>query len=401
MEKQNKTKTISILVGLLILFLINFASAASIGVSPASLEFKGILRQGYAERQIVLSTNSLDDVGIVIEPFGEIADWMSLEENEFIITYENPRPLILSISPPIDTPNGNYTGFARITSTPFGEVQEGMAVGNVRTYLDLLVNVEVTDREVIRCTLENYEIHSVEKGDDLVLEIDFLNRGNVRLKPKVSLDIWNFDQTNIILTKDFIESEVLPTKESRLELRIPTNDFEFGQYWMEVTLPDCYENKLTTFDVLEEGTLTAKGVLLGIANKKIANISETVPISAKFKNNGEKELESQFSGKITLGKEIIQIIDTPQAKVSVGEEHSFDFFFTPKKKGEYIISGRVIYNGKRTFESSSTLEVIGSDFSLKTVIFSIAYAIVIFLILIFIYRIIKEKRKYKQRLNKL
>ena len=35
--------------------------------------------------------------------------------------------------------------------------------------------------------------------------------------------------------------------------------------------------------------------------------------------------------------------------VPIGETNDFEFYFTPQEPGKYVVSGRVYYDGKKTF----------------------------------------------------
>jgi len=385
--------------------LINLVSAASIvGVSPASIHFPHVMRGGYSERSVLVSVDVDKEVEVVLNTSGEIKDWLNLSVQNFSVSNANPVSFLVSIMPPEDIPNGNYTGFVRITTSGFGEGVEGHAVSIIRSFLDLKVSVEITDQEVISCVVSNLIVYSAEKGENIIFNFNFKNYGNVRLGPRVEVNIWDQDQTSIVKSEDFSENSILPTKEKDFSLKINSLDLDLDQYWAEVFVPDCYTSEVLTFDILEPGALTAKGVLMGIVNQKKANVSETVPISARFKNIGQKEVSAQFKGKVTFGSEIVEIIESPEVDIAIAEIMPFDFYFTPKKPGKYIISGRVFYSGKRTFESSSSLEVVqkSSKFQFLSQVFLVLiYVILIFIIIIFLYKIRREKRIYSIRLRKI
>jgi len=144
-------------------------------------------------------------------------------------------------------------------------------------------------------------------------------------------------------------------------------------------------------------------LLLGILTRKVAEEGETIPIAARFKNTGEKEVDAQFKGQITLGDKIIQILESDKFSVQIGEIEKFNFFFTPKKPGKYIISGRVFYSGKKTFESSTSLNVVSKKFQLefRSIVIGLISLILFLLIATLLYKIRKERKEYVRRMRRL
>lgn len=379
-----------------ILFLNNVV-AVNVGVSPASVSFKGVLREGYAERNVLISVDSEDEVEIEIFPRGEILNWLNFSENKFMVSRNSPYALKISVVPPVDIPNGNYTGFVRIMTSSFGEGVEDYVVGVVKSSLDLAINVEVVDTEIINCMVSDLEILSSEEGDDILLLMNILNDGNIRLSPQISVDIWDQDQLGILKNVDFVENEILPTTKEKLTLRINSNDFDIAQYWAEVFVADCLFSETVTFDVLEKGTLSAKGVLLRILTRATGNVKETIPIEVGFKNTGEKEVSAQFKGKITKGSKVVEILESEKLNVPITETEKFTFYFTPTSAGEYSISGRVYYSGKKTFEASTEIKIFGG----VSIFVPIVYTLLLFVVIFLFYKIRKERKIYFQKLKNL
>jgi hypothetical protein len=376
-------------------------SAINVGVSPATLFFEEVLRSGYSERTVVISVDSEEPVAIQLTPRGEITEWINYSANNFSVSKRNPYILTISVTPPSDAPNGNYTGFLRIMTSEFGEGVEGHAVGIVRTALDLSMIVEVTDIEVRNCRAYEFNVESVEKGDDIVFNFQVENNGNIRLEPRISIDIWDRDQTEIVKSQEFSNQEILPTTKKDFQARMDSDDLNLGQYWAEISVIDCYSKETLTFDVLEPGALKAEGVLLSILTNKTAETGETVPVDVGFKNTGEKEVEAYFKGRASLGEKIVQILETDKINVPVDSIEHFTLFFTPEEPGRYIISGRVFYSSKKTFESSTVIDVFSTGFSLNRVFVPLAYTLLIVIIGILFFKIRKERKSYSNKLRML
>lgn len=371
-----------------------------VGVSPGNVDFKKVLRDGYAERYITITVDSEEPVDVSLEARGEIKEWMDFPGN-LSISKNNRGRVLLSVRPPSDIPNGNYTGFLRVSTGALSEkVLEGRAMGRVIAVIDVAVTVEITDQEVLECRANNFAVKSAEVGDEIAFSVNILNEGNVRLKPKFTANIWDQEQISLVRNVEFRGKEILPTREETFTFYLPAKGFKPDQYWVEAEVPDCFASDTLTFDVLEEGALKAEGILLKIFSRVWTDVGETIPIIANFKNTGEKSVDAKFKGKITRDGRIIQILESEEVSVPVSEIINFTFFFTPGKPGKYIASGRVFYDKKRTFESSTVINVRPKKIGLKQAFLSLIYVFLIVFIVLLFYKIRKEKRRYIEKLGR-
>lgn len=385
--------------------MLNAVSAVNVGISPATMTFENVLRNGYSEKVLVISVDTEEEVLINAQSRGEIAGWMNYSPENFTVSRERPYSLKIAITPPEDVPNGNYTGFLRIMTSELGKGVEGSAVSVVRTALDLAITVEITDIEIRNCRAYEFSVDSVEKGDNILFRFRVANNGNIVLTPRVVVEIWDRDQTDIIKSREFSNKRVLPTTQDEFSVSVSSDDLDLGQYWADVSVVDCYIKQTLTFDVLEPGALKAEGILLTILNNRTAEVGDTVPIEVGFKNTGEKELLAYFSGKVTLGDKIMAVLETDKINVPVGSIEHFNLFFTPTEEGKHIISGRVFYNNKKTFESSSVLEVFSKVFSFRGFLgwlfVPLIYIVLIVLIGFLFFKIRKERKIYTSKLRQL
>lgn len=390
----------------LIFTLLIIASISSVlaqgivGVSPSTYTYNQVLRGGYSERVFTISFSGEDPVEASIEPMGEIASWITLEDNSSTVSKDDPWRAIVAIEPPSDIPNGNYTGFFRIRTSTIGrDGSQGHATGNILAVLDVALQVNIVDFEIIECRATNFGVTSVEKGDDIIFGADVMNEGNVRLRPRFAIDLWDQDQITIVKSSEHLGDEILPTRQERIDFEVSTDDLDIGQYWAEVTAIDCFDSSTLTLDVYEPGALRAQGVLREIIAPVWADEGDTIQIFALFDNIGEKEVDAEFKGQIQLGDKIVQILDSELTSVPIAASTNFSFFFTPNDQGRYVVSGRVFYDKKRTFESSKVINVRGKGISLRTVLIILAYIVVAILILLMYFKIRKERRKFIERLK--
>ena len=396
---NNKTR-IGIKTGIITLIIIVnllYVSSANIGVSPANVYFKDVLRGGYAERIVTITVDSEEPIKISLEPRGEIVDWVSFEEKEFEVSRNKPYYLKIILQPPVDIPNGNYTGFLRVTTSSKNKGVEGQATGVINAALDLYLEVKITDVEFSSCRAWDFQVESVEKGDDILFKVKVLNEGNVRLYPTIKIDMWDQERTELVKQVEFSEDMIIPTTEKELNIKVESSDMNLGQYWAEITSIECYAAQTLTFDILEEGALKAQGNLLRISSPTWIKVDDTTIIEALFENTGEKNVNARFKGEITLGSRVIQILESELSSVSIGEIETFKFYFTPRKEGKYIVTGMVFYDGKRTFEKSTVINVEKKGFDIGVIRTILIYLILLIVIAYLAYKIKKEKRRNNLR----
>jgi hypothetical protein len=379
------------------LFSFHLAAAqVVIGVSPSDIHFTNVLRGGYAEHYLTISTDSVDPLMVKLEAIGPIASWINLSSSNLTISKSKLGRTLFSVEPPADTPNGNYSVVVRVSrQVSSSDVKDGHATGVLLAVMDVYVTIEVSDVQVVSCTAQQFDIQSVEKGDEAQFTSLVANTGNIRLRPQLVLQVWDQDKTSIVKSLRLTGENVLPTREQQLTFTIPTTDLPTGQYWLDASFTDCYSSDTLTFDVLEPGSLKVNGVLLSIVSRINPLVDETVPIVVTFRNTGEKEVPAQFQGTITLAGNIVQVLESEKTLAPIGDLTNFTLFFTPKTKGDYVITGRVFYGTKRTFESSTVVHVQSKNGPLLSSYLLPLMYISIFLVISFLfYRIQKEKRRH-------
>lgn len=369
-----------------------------VGVSPGSFSYDNVLRGGYAERLFTITFSGNNDIEVSVEPLGDIRDWIKFSSNKSIVRKDDPWFLSVSIEPPADVPNGNYTGFFRVRTSAVGSAgAPGTASGNVIAVLDAFLQVEITDFEIVQCDARGFEARTIEEGDDLAFEVTIENQGNIRLKPRVLVDMWDQEQIDIVKNIEFTGKEVLPTREEKFIFRSSSDDLEIGQYWIDMLAVQCGEKETLTMDILEIGSLRANGVIKEIIAPVWTTVDETIPMFVIFENNGEKEVDARFIGQINLGDRIVQTLESEVSSFEVGETSNFTFFFTPRQEGRYVVSGRVLYDKKRTFEAGKVINVKGKEIGIKQIGLYALYGLVILVILYLYYRIRKERKRMMGR----
>lgn len=394
-------KLIFILVAILI--IPSFVTAVGISVTKAILNYDNVLKGGYAEDVLYVSTDAPFDIPLSYELLGDIANWTSVEPDlnspntTIFISNTNYQPIRVLIKPPADTPSGTYTGDVRLITGAINK-PGGQYGSQLLAAFMIRVTIQVTGTEYLSCSGGGVYIKDTEVGSPLEYFMTVSNGGNIRVRPTASIDIWNQDQTKLLLTKqlDFNNMEVLPTTNQAFANTF-TNTLRVGQYWAYVTVSPCGNSQLTTFNVYEKGSIVDSGELIRIDNKPWAKIGEVVPIVATFKNTGQRTVSAKFKGVIVAENKIIETIDSEFYDFAPGQTGNITVYFTPKRYGQYFISGRVLYNNKLSFEKGSVLNV---NEGVEEIGVNWAYILILIIIIITILLLLIRIRKKKHNTHR-
>lgn len=383
-----------------VLILINFVDASVVGVSPSIVRFNKMIKEGYAEVNVVASTSFVQPLRAHFSKEGEIADWMRFEPDveNFVFSINAPYSFTLIMEPPADATNGNYTGTIKITTDELASVETG-AGSSIIAQVAMLIFVEIVDDQIIACRAGAISSLNAEFGDNFGIRATVHNDGNVRLRPEIEVRVYDQLQTQLMFSRSYFGDQILPTRNKDLYNEI-TNDLEIGQYFAEIFFKDCGITKKTTFDILEKGQISDAGTLIGIRTYDVVNVNEPVYIGPMFRNLGERTVIAQFKGEIRnlRNNKIVQLIESDALEVTPGKVIEFRMFFTPTKASEYQISGRVKYNNKLTFdEKSKIITAKGEFFDFSLIIYFILYIIFGLIILILIGKIKRARKKRRHK----
>jgi hypothetical protein len=385
---------------ILLLIALPFTSAALLGVNKIDLEYNDVLRAGYAEDYVIVSTGAVNNISLYIEAQGDIKDWISFEPKEqpFTMSANNPSVIKVIVQPPSDARVGEYESVVLISTGPLGQ-QSGQMGTNVVVAFELKAKVKVTDTQILSCGAGGFDIKDMEIGFPLEMSSSVSNGGNVRVNPSFQLKIYDQNQKNVVSILNYsYNNEILPTLTAQIQAKLE-NALDIGQYWVEVNSSPCGGGAFLTFSVLEKGGISDLGEFVRLENNAWALTGDIVPINAQFRNRGSRVVSAQFKGIVTLDEKIVKVISSDSVDVAPGELVPLPVFFTPEKVGQYRITGRIYYNKKITFEKSSILNVNQGEAKQKASInkYYVALGAIILIIIVLLMLIIIKKRKKEKR----
>jgi hypothetical protein len=360
-------KTPAYMTAFMCLILASQASAISIGAGPSTIDFNKVLRGGYAEEQITVSTSGSEDLTCTVDYTGDMKEWFAVEGgNSFILPANSRVDLKVSMKVPTDAALGRHEGAIYIKSAPTASVMSGAGL-IVGAGIKIKVSSDVSEVETVSYRLEGVSVANTETGYPLKFTTTLKNTGNVAIKPEVKIDVYDdLSRTLKKSTTYTAPKDLLPTQSMPLVVEVPSNGLEVGAYTATVNVGD--EEQSLTFNLLEKGTLALTGVMKNLALNKIwIETGETAKITGQIENTGQimiqdakltvevylidEEYKTQKLVKVFQGDETLN--------VPVGETIDLSAYFIPSTPGRYLIEGVVIYGGKKTQPKSTILNVIG------------------------------------------
>jgi len=350
-----------IIIALSVLFFLPLNSyAIGIGVSPGSIDFKDVLRSGYAERTVSLSTSSTEPLECEVVAEGPFKTWLTYEPGQkFILSPQSQTHLKIIVQPPEDVANGEYNGYVVVKVLPPQKAGTGMG-SSISAAVSIITSVAVSDVQNKHFQVLDASVKDTEEKMPIEFSLLLQNDGNVRMQPKVHVDILSEDRSTVLKSADYQEKLLLPTTKNEILITVP-NDLALGKYSSRVSayLDDekVYENTLD-FQVLEKGSLKIQGKLLEVRLNKIwVYTGELIEITALFRNDGVLSAPAVFKGKVSLDDSVIDLIQSDEIDVPAGQQAKLTAYFTPKRPGRYTIAGRIYFAKKATEERSSILNV--------------------------------------------
>ena len=354
------------LVAFVFLFLLSLsllacsAGAVSIGISPAELYFDNVLKGGYAEGEVAVSTSSETPVNFVIAAKGSIKDWIDFEPSENLTFSKNDmRRITVIVKPPENVANGVYTGTIIASTEPTQLDGEGVGVGvTAGTTSD--VSIRITGEEIKKASVQSIKVSDTEEGFPVEFSVSILNEGNVIIQPLIEIEITKKGESEILKSVSHSQTSVLPTKMNIIRVKIGTEGLKIGEYSAKVKVfldGEKLSEETLYFSILERGTLSKKGVLQKIWNEPWAIAGDIVKIDAYFENAGELLFTAKFKGEIYMGDKLFEIVESEELEVPIGKTVIMSAYFRPGLPGQYVVRGHVIYGGKTTETKESFINV--------------------------------------------
>lgn len=365
--------------------------AYGLGVSPASITFEDMTRNGYAEQEILISEVFTGDFTL---EYDSNSEWVIVEFEKPTVGLNSPTKAIVKANLPEDAGNGEYDFKVRIYATP-ESTQQGEKASSIISAVSINIKITVTGTEIASCAVGGVSASNTEQGYPTEISTSIKNDGNVRLRPEVKVEIYDQLQENLLLEEEYTTDEILPTTTSKTINPIE-NNLAIGQYWAKIQVPLCNYVSTRTFDVVQKGEIVDRGELVRINFQ--ASEGSITPIRALFKNTGPRIVSAKFKGEILKDGKIVELIETDLVDVNPGETEIFEAYYENLLRGEYVVKGRVLYNNKLSYEKTAAIDITGAvvsaDTSSSISLWPISIITIIIILLVMIIRKRKRIKRY-------
>ncbi len=380
---------ISVLFLVFNLILVN----ASIQITPEKITFNNVLRDGYAETLLALSTDKGNfDVDFSIE--GNLKDYFTIESNNILTQEQSLRTKII-LKTPSNIQNGLYQNFLIITFTSKSspEVTTSSSISK-----SIPIDVYITDTVIKQLEINNILIDDIRENQNLDIIIDWTNKGNVLIKPKIEVKILDL-KNNLIKEREF-ETSLLPKQDNyNINLgRLNKNEYKAV---IRVLLDDSLiQERTLNFFVLALNEKISKGILTSIENQDRSHIDDKTQIIGSFVNTGESELNAIMITEVYLNNNLIDTIESNNINIKTNQNIEINNLFIPKELGLYKFKNYIQYGNKISNTKESVLEVVPSNEPLQEIPLSTSpmFLILGMALVIFIFvRVNKAKRRKWQQ----
>lgn len=369
---KGKTVVISCIVLALVInvFQMPDAKARGIGVGPNYIRLDPALR-GSSYKQTIYVYNQNDyGCDILLDSTGEVGDWVSFYESNDLdhqidsttVPSASSKDIVIKISIPTDASYGEHEGNAIITC-------KSADPSTVDLNLPISLSINVTGEQNLNVSVWYVEVDNVEINEPCRLRLQFKNTGNVVADP----------HTEVIITKDgkYIDSlsgtaePIQPDQLGTQELVWNTAGMVAGDYvaHFNITLDGkLVEEKDVSFKLLPPDTFTRNGTLLDITHEGKPEKGKVLKIIATFKNTGDVDTDAKFIGEIYKDGELIDVIESDGINVPKYKTENLYAYYTIQENGTYVISGYILYGGKKTSTEELSFMVGATKPSLSVIV---------------------------------
>lgn len=346
------------LVIAVLLVLTGTVAGVGLGVSPASFTVSDALKGGEYERTFTTYNTDNETGDFTFNAQGDGAEWLSyyLPEGEtpistITIEGKSSQKILVKINIPEEAANGNYTPKIYIKSVPKELEATSGAVAQAVVQIPVSATINVTGTQILTGIVKDISLNDIEIDYPLRIKVEFENTGNVIAKPTITVIIRSNTDNSILSEEVYSDTEIKPDTTDTIIIEHDTEGLEVGEYFAEITVTlneAVLAQENIPFEILEHGTLSRQGVLSKLDIEGDTLVNRVVKIHADFKNTGMIDSKAKFIGEIYLENNQIDIVESEELNVPVGETDTLISYLKIEESGNYIIKGKVFYEGKTT-----------------------------------------------------
>ncbi len=266
-----------------------------------------------------------------------------------ILNRHTQQRIIVSIRVPDDAQNKVYDTTIYIKSIPPEATAGAGAMVHSVVRMKVDATIAVTGTQILNGTVKDITAAETEVEYPLRILVTFQNEGNVVATPIVSCTITR--NGTLVDTFEHDESGIKPYKTGTITVAWNTSGQEPGDYNVSVNVSlggELIAAKVLPFTILPRGALTRKGELSSLYIEGEPQVNRIIKIIAEFENTGAIDTTASFVGEVYYNDEFIDIVESREKLVTVGETYKIVSYYKITMHGDYLISGMVLYEGRET-----------------------------------------------------
>ncbi|MEM5814662.1 MAG: hypothetical protein QXD77_02500 [Candidatus Aenigmatarchaeota archaeon] len=339
---------------------------AGVGLSPASVEFKNMLRGGYSELYLTVSNPTTEDTTVTVGAEGELKDWLYVEPSAFNMSGVSYKVVKVIARPPDSVPNGYYRGRVLVVSKPIlpPEMAGGSTI-SVASVVSADASVEISDLQMVRYNVEGVNVPDTEECRPILIYENLRNTGNVNVTPKFNVEISGKTSGTVVQTYDYASDAILPTQKSNVLLRVPYSIGQFkcipvGRYSAQIKAyagDSVMDTSNLDFTIYERGALTVAGEIIELNAPRNVTLGEVVKINALFKNTGQIAVSAKLKAEIYEGGRLVDTVSSDQKEVAAGGTDTLTAYFTPRTGGTHRVLASAVFEEKSSNTAEAAVEV--------------------------------------------
>jgi hypothetical protein len=345
---------------------ISTAAFAGVGLSPASVEFKNMLRGGYSELYLTVSNPTAEDTTVSVSVEGELKDWLYIEPGAFNMSGISYKIVKVIARPPNSIPNGYYTSRVLVVAKPAlpPEAAAGSTI-SVASVVSAEASVEVSDLQMLRYAVEGISLPDTEECRPILVYANLRNTGNVNVTPKFNVEISSKTSGTVIQTYDYTSSAVLPTQTSNVLIRVPYNIEQFkcipeGRYSAQIKAyagDSVMDTSNLDFRIYQRGVLTVAGEITELKVPRNVTLGDVAKIDAIFKNTGQITVAAKLKAEIYEGGRLVDTVSSDPKEIRAGSMDTLTAYFTPKGGGTHKVIASAVFEEKSSNTAEAVVEV--------------------------------------------
>jgi hypothetical protein len=344
------------------------ATADGIGAYPARMQVDDGARGSIYYKDFGVINSEPTDLLVAAIVDGEVGTWTTIVTTEnrktplgkLVIPAGSTSNFLARIEVPSTATNGAHEGSLTLQSLGPASPVDGESADSVFPAIELNLGVAISGNQNLAGKILDMFTNDTEVGYPLRVTTYFSNIGNVDATPKVTVRVK--DASSAIIG-DSNNSSLVPPGETAFILNVwDTTGHPVGDYVADVAvnLGDAtIEERTFNFKILPYGTLTRRGSLESLTLANDPKLGGTAKVEANFRNSGIIDTHAIFQGEIYRDGSLLTAVTTPEKLVAPGDLASFETFIQLTDSGDYVVRGKVNYDGKETDQKELSFSVSG------------------------------------------